>query len=52
MFFGLTNSPATFQAMTNEILRDLREKYCPLGVVISSYMDDYLIATSSSIDLH
>ena len=23
MFFGLTNSPATFQAMTNEILRDL-----------------------------
>ena len=23
MFFGLTNSPATFQAMTNELLRDL-----------------------------
>ena len=52
MFFGLTNSPATFQAMTNEILRDLREKYRPLGVVISGYMDDYLIATSSSINLH
>ena len=33
-------------------LRDLREKYWPLGVVISGYMDDYLIATSSSIDLH
>ena len=47
MFFGLTNSPATFQAMTNEILRDLREKYRPMGVVISGYMDDYLIATSS-----
>ena len=52
MFFGLTNSPATFQAMTNEILRDLREKYRPKGVVISGYMDDYLIATSSSIELH
>jgi len=23
MFFGLTNSPATFQAMMNDILRDL-----------------------------
>ena len=23
MFFGLTNSPATFQAMINEVLRDL-----------------------------
>ena len=23
MFFGMTNSPATFQAMMNEILRDL-----------------------------
>jgi len=23
MFFGLTNSPATFQAMMNELLRDL-----------------------------
>ena len=52
MFFGLTNSPATFQVMTNEILRDLREKYRPLGVIISGYMDNYLIATSSSIELH
>ena len=23
MFFGITNSPATFQAMINEILRDM-----------------------------
>ena len=23
IFFGLTNSPATFQAMMNELLRDL-----------------------------
>ena len=52
MFFRLTNSPATFQAMTNEILRDLWEKFRPLGVVISGYMDDYLIATSSTIELH
>ena len=46
MFFRLTSSPATFQAMTNKILRDLQEKFRPLGVVISGYMDDYLIATS------
>jgi len=26
MFFGMTNSPATFQAMMNEILRDLINK--------------------------
>jgi len=26
MFFGITNSPATFQAMMNEILRDLINK--------------------------
>ena len=26
MFFGMTNSPATFQAMINEILRDLINK--------------------------
>ena len=26
MFFGMTNSPATFQAMMNEILRDMINK--------------------------
>jgi len=42
MFFGLTNSPATFQAMMNEIFKDLIEE----GVVIV-YMDDILIFTET-----
>src|SRR5258707_11047430 len=40
MFFGLTNSPATFQAMMNEIFKDLIDT----GKVFI-YMDDILIAT-------
>jgi hypothetical protein len=38
MYFGLTNSPATFQTMMNEIFQDLITK----GVV-SVYLDDILI---------
>src|SRR5882724_3850245 len=38
MFFGLTNSPATFQTMMNDIFRELIDK----GVVVI-YMDDILI---------
>src|SRR5277367_6027360 len=42
MFFGLTNSPATFQTMMNELFRDLiRERW----VII--YMDDILICTKT-----
>jgi hypothetical protein len=41
MYFGLTNSPATFQTMTNEIFQDLITE----GVV-SVYLDDILIFTS------
>ena len=40
MFFGMTNSPATFQAMINEILRDLINK----GKV-SAFVDDILVGT-------
>jgi len=40
MFFGMTNSPATFQAMTNEILRDLINE----GKVIA-FVDDVLVGT-------
>ena len=40
MFFGLTNSPATFQSMMNEFFRDLITR----GVVII-YMDYILIYT-------
>jgi hypothetical protein len=42
MFFGLTNSPATFQTMMNDLFRDLISR----GVVIV-YMDDILIFTNS-----
>src|SRR6201995_4756021 len=40
MFFGLTNSPATFQTMMNEIFEDLISE----GVV-AVYIDDILIYT-------
>jgi Reverse transcriptase (RNA-dependent DNA polymerase) len=40
MFFGLTNSPATFQTMMNDIFRDLVD----LGVVCV-YIDDILVFT-------
>ena len=42
MFFGMTNSPATFQAMMNEILRDLinEEK-------VAVFVDDVLVGTET-----
>jgi hypothetical protein len=40
MFFGLTNSPATFQTMMNNLFSDLIHR----GVVIV-YMDDILVFT-------
>jgi len=42
MFFGLTNSPATFQAMMNTIFCDLIDK----GSVMI-YMDDIAIHTGT-----
>src|SRR3954451_8819303 len=42
MFFGLTNSPATFQTMMNDLFRELIDQ----GVVIV-YMDDILIHTTT-----
>jgi hypothetical protein len=42
MYFGLTNSPATFQTMMNEIFQDMITE----GVV-SMYLDDILIFTNS-----
>jgi hypothetical protein len=47
MYFGLTNSPATFQTMMNEIFQDLITE----GVV-SIYLDDILIFTNSLEDHH
>jgi len=42
MFFGITNSPATFQAMMNEILRNLinEEK-------VAVFVDDVLVGTET-----
>ena len=42
MFFGMTNSPATFQAMINEILRDMINK----GKV-AAFVDDVLVGTET-----
>jgi len=42
MFFGMTNSPATFQAMMNEILRDLINE----GKV-AVFVDDVLVGTET-----
>ena len=46
MFFGLTNSPATFQTMMNSLFKDLIDE----GVVIV-YIDDILIFTEY-LELH
>jgi len=40
MFFGITNLPATFQAMMNKILRDIINK----GKVVA-FVDDILVGT-------
>jgi hypothetical protein len=47
MYFGLTNSPATFQTMMDETFK---EEIATGDVII--YMDDILIATSGSLNYH
>ena len=42
MFFGMTNSPATFQAMMNEILRDLINKD-----KVVTFVDNVLVETKT-----
>jgi len=42
MFFGMTNSPATFQAMMNKILRDMINK----GKV-AAFVDNVLVGTET-----
>jgi len=42
IFFGLTNSPATFQVIINDLLRDLINK----GNV-TSFIDNVLVATET-----
>ncbi len=52
MYFGLTNSPATFQTMMNYIYRDIILKHEPLGTTIRVYMDDISIATRTNLADH
>src|SRR5467141_3687982 len=47
MFFGLTNSPATFQTMINDIFRELIDE----GVVVI-YMDNILIFSGQTKEEH
>ena len=47
MFFGLTNSPATFQTMMNDLFKEVIDEGC---VVI--YMDDILVFTESLEEHH
>jgi len=42
MYFGLTNSPATFQAMMNDLFRDLINQ----GDTVT-FIDDILVATDT-----
>ena len=53
MFFGLTNSLATFQAMMNDLYHDTIAKHEQCGTFIRVYMDDIAIATKHpSLDSH
>jgi hypothetical protein len=47
MYFGLTNSPATFQTMMD---KTFKEEIATGDIVI--YIDDILIATSGSLNYH
>jgi hypothetical protein len=49
MYFGLCNSPATFQAFMNDIFRLTIAKHDLLGTAIHVYMDDIAVATKVSL---
>jgi hypothetical protein len=48
MFFGLTNSPATFQAMMNSIYQQTIAKHESQGTNIRIYMDDIAVTTKNT----
>jgi hypothetical protein len=52
MFFGLTNSPATFQRKMDSIFQRTIDKHHLLGTEILVYMDDILIASLSGLASH
>jgi hypothetical protein len=49
MYFGLCNSPATFQAFMNDIYRPTIAKHDLRGTAICVYMDNIAIATKVSL---
>jgi Reverse transcriptase (RNA-dependent DNA polymerase) len=49
MYFGLTNSPPTFQKTMDRLFRPLKNKYPGMLFV---YMDDILIAMDHDLSLH
>jgi hypothetical protein len=49
MYFGLTNSPATFCRVMNQIFRRLLDKY-PLELFV--YIDNIPIATGNDLQRH
>jgi Reverse transcriptase (RNA-dependent DNA polymerase) len=49
MYFGLTNSPPTFQKTMDRLFHPLKDKYPGMLFV---YMDDILIATVHNLPLH
>ena len=52
MFFGLCNSPATFQAMMDWIFRPIKEKWAAKGTNIEKYMDNVAVATHTNLTNH
>ena len=52
MFFGLCNSPSTFQAMMDWIFRPIIDKWELLGTKVGKYMDDIVVATSTNLQNH
>jgi hypothetical protein len=52
MFFGLTNSPSTFQEMMNVIYKDVITRHAARGTIICIYMDDIAIATTGTLEDH
>jgi hypothetical protein len=52
MFFGLTNSPSTFQEMMNVIYKEVIEKHGRRGTIIQIYMDNIAIATTGTLQDH
>jgi hypothetical protein len=52
MFFGLTNSPSTFQEMMNVIYKEVIERHAARGTIIRIYMDNIAIATMGTLQDH